>query len=91
MSEKVIYDARKDPYYAKPFIDADEMRERKMPDGSRVPFRYVHGGFEGTGAKYVFCFPEKSSFRGRFYQYLCPFPGPDEEVASLPPPVASLQ
>lgn len=83
MSEKVIYDARKDPYYAKPFIDADEMRERKMPDGSRVPFRYVHGGFEGTGAKFVFCFPEKSSFRGRFYQYLCPFPGPDEEVASL--------
>ena len=83
MSEKVIYDARKDPYYAKPFIDADEMRERKMPDGSRVPFRYVHGGFEGTGAKFVFCFPEKSSFRGRFYQYLWPFPGPDEEVASL--------
>lgn len=83
MSEKLIYDARKDPYYAKPFIDADEMRERKMPDGRRVPFRYVHGGFEGTGAKFVFCFPEKSSFRGRFYQYLCPFPGPDEEVASL--------
>lgn len=83
MSEKVIYDAKKDPYYSRPFIDADEMRERKMPDGSRVPFRYVHGGFEGTGAKFVFCFPEKESFRGRFYQYLCPFPGPDEEVASL--------
>ena len=83
MSEKMIYDAKKDPRYSRPFIDADEMRQRGMPDGRQVPFRYVHGGFEGTDAKFVFCFPEKESFRGRFYQYLCPFPGPDEEVASL--------
>lgn len=83
MSEKVIYDAKKDPRYSKPFIDVDEMRERDMPDGSKVPFRYVHGGFQDTDAKFVFCFPEKENFKGRFYQYLCPFPGPDEEVASL--------
>ncbi len=82
-SEKVIYDAKKDPYYQKPYIDADEMRERDLPDGGRIPFRYVHGGFEGTNAKFVFCFPEKEQYQGRFYQYLCPFPGPDEEVASL--------
>ncbi len=81
--KKVIYDAKKDAYYGKPYIDADEMRQRDMPDGSRKPFRYVHGGFEGTRAKFVFCFPVKEDFRGRFYQYLCPFPGPDEEVASL--------
>lgn len=83
MSEKVIYDAKKDAYYSKPYIDVDEMRERQMPDGSKKPFRYVHGGFEGTRAKFVFCFPGKEEFQGRFYQYLCPFPGPDEEVASL--------
>ena len=83
MSEKLIYDAKKDPRYAKPFIDADELRERNMPDGSKVPFRYVHGGFEDTDAKFVFCFPMKENFKGRFYQYMCPFPGPDEEVASL--------
>lgn len=83
MSEKVIYDAKKDAYYSKPYIDADEMRERDMPDGSRKPFRYIHGGFEGTKAKFVFCFPIKEEYKGRFYQYLCPFPGPDEEVASL--------
>ena len=83
MSEKVIYDAKKDAYYSKPYIDADEMREREMPDGSRKPFRYIHGGFEGTKAKFVFCFPIKEEYKGRFYQYLCPFPGPDEEVASL--------
>ena len=81
--KKVIYDAKKDAYYGKPYIDSDEMRQRDMPDGSRKPFRYVHGGFEGTRAKFVFCFPVKEDFRGRFYQYLCPFPGPDEEVASL--------
>lgn len=83
MSNKTIYDAKKDPRYSKPFIDVDEMRERDMPDGSKVPFRYVHGGFQDTDAKFVFCFPEKENFKGRFYQYLCPFPGPDEEVASL--------
>ncbi len=83
MSEKMIYDAKKDPRYSKPYIDADEMRERSMPGGSKKPFRYVHGGFEGTNAKFVFCFPRKEDFKGRFYQYLCPFPGPDEEVASL--------
>lgn len=83
MNNKQIYDAKKDPRYSKPYIDADEMREREMPDGSRVPFRYVHGGFRETDAKFVFCFPVKENFRGRFYQYLCPFPGPDEEVASL--------
>lgn len=83
MSEKLIYDAKKDPRYAQPFIDVDEMRMRHMPDGSKVSFRYVHGGFQGTDAKFVFCFPGKEHFKGRFYQYLCPFPGPDEEVASL--------
>lgn len=83
MSNKTIYDAKKDPRYSKPFIDVDEMRERDMPDGSKVPFRYVHGGFQDTDAKFVFCFPEKENFKGRFYQYLCPFPGPDEEMASL--------
>ncbi|MCM1098866.1 MAG: hypothetical protein NC427_12475 [Ruminococcus flavefaciens] len=81
--EKVIYDAGKDPHYQNPFIDADEIRQRDMPDGSVMPFRYVHGGFEGTTAKFVFCFPMKERYRGRFYQYLSPFPGPDEEIASL--------
>jgi len=80
---KVIYDAKKDPRYQKPFIDVDEMRERNMPDGSKAPFRYVHGGFEDTNAKFIFCFPAKEQYRGRFYQYLCPFPGQDEEVASM--------
>ena len=78
----VIYDPKTDPRFEKPYIDADEWRERPMPDGKMIPFRYVHGGFEGTGVKFLFCFPEAEKYTGRFYQYLSPFPGPDEEVAS---------
>lgn len=81
--EKEIYEVKKDPRYRAPYIDVDEIRERSMPDGTKTPFRYVHGGFEGTDAKFVFCFPIKEQFKGRFYQYLSPFPGPDEEMASL--------
>lgn len=79
----VIYDPKTDPRFEKPYIDVDEWRERPMPDGSVIPFRYVHGGFENTGVKFLFCFPEAERYQGRFYQYLSPFPGPDEEVASL--------
>lgn len=79
----VIYDPLQDPRFQSPFVDADEWRERPMPDGSALPFRYIHGGFEGTGVKFLFCFPEAERFQGRFYQYLSPFPGPDEKLASL--------
>ena len=79
----VIYDPLQDPRFQSPYIDADEWRERPMPDGSTLPFRYIHGGFEGTGVKFLFCFPEAERYQGRFYQYLSPFPGPDEEIASL--------
>ena len=33
--------------------------------------------------KFAFCFPPAERYEGRFQQYLSPFPGPDEEVASL--------
>lgn len=44
----------------------------------------MHGGFQGTNVRFSFCFPEKDRYEGRFYQYLSPFPGPQEELASLP-------
>ncbi len=80
---KEIYEAKKDPAFQKPYVDVDEWRERLLPDGTKVPYRYVHGGFEDTGVKFLFCFPEQDEFKGRFFHYLSPFPGPDEEVASL--------
>ncbi len=65
----VIYDPKTDPRFQKPYIDADEWRERPMPDGSVIPFRYIHGGFEDTGVKFLFCFPEANRYQGRFYKY----------------------
>ena len=79
---KEIYHALQDPDYQKPFIDVDEIRTRTAPDGNETAYRYMHGGFEGTPVKFSFCFPKRDAFRGRFFQYLSPFPGPDEEVAS---------
>lgn len=81
--KKEIYDAKTDPAFQDAYIDAEEWRERECSKGRKIPYLYVHGGFREKGVKFVFCFPEKESFRGRFYQYLSPFPGPDEEVASL--------
>lgn len=80
---KQIYDAKTDPAFQNPYIDADEMRERVLEDGRVLPYRYIHGGFAEKGVKFIFCFPPKEAYKGRFYQYLSPFPGPDEEVASL--------
>lgn len=80
---KVIYHAKEDAAYQKPYVDVDEIRQRQIPNGPFVDYRYIHGGFEDTNVKFIVCLPEKDLFRGRFYQYLSPFPGPDEEVASL--------
>ncbi|MDO4284926.1 MAG: hypothetical protein Q4C60_06275 [Eubacteriales bacterium] len=79
-----IYDAAKDPQFAGGYIDIDEERVRRLADGTQLPFRYLHGGFEGTAVRFSFCFPPKEKYEGRFYQYLSPFPGPEEELASLP-------
>ncbi len=81
---KEIYDAKKDRQFQNGYVDIDETRVRMLDDGTEIPYRYMHGGFEGTAVKFSFCFPEKDRYEGRFYQYMSPFPGPDEELASLP-------
>ena len=81
--DKIIYHAKQDPAYAFPFVDVDEIRQRDMPNGTVANYRYIHGGFENTTVKFSFCYPEQAAFTGRFFQYLSPFPGPDEELASL--------
>ena len=79
-----IYDALKDEQFSRGYVDIDEERIRTLDDGRKIPYRYMHGGFEGTPVKFSFCFPQKEDYEGRFYQYLSPFPGPEEELASLP-------
>ena len=81
--EKVIYDPRQDERFAHPVIDQDEWRERLLINGKTLPFRYLHGYFEGTAVKFSFCFPTADQYQNRFHQYLSPFPGPDEEMGSL--------
>lgn len=57
-----------DPLFAQPYIDVDEWR-----DGP-VRYRYVHGGFTGTDARFSFYLPPKDKYEGRFFQYITPVP-----------------
>lgn len=79
---EIMYDPKADPEYQDPYVDLDEMRTRVLPDGKTISYRYIHGGFRKKAVKFSFCFPDKDSFKNRFFQYLSPFPGPDEELAS---------
>ncbi len=80
---KEIYHALEDPDYQDVYVDVDETRTRDNPNGGTLTYRYVHGGFPGKSVKFSLCFPEKDKYTGRFFHYLSPFPGPDEEMASL--------
>src|SRR5438270_1981952 len=65
-----------DPLFNEPYVDVDEWRNEP------VRHRYVHGGFKGTDARFVFCFPEKAKYLGRFFHYISPVPVPETEVLS---------
>lgn len=78
-----IYDAKLDPEFQKAYIDVDKIDYRQLPKGEKLEFRYIHGGFEGTSVRFSFFYPPKEQYEGRFFQYLSPFPGPDEEIASI--------
>lgn len=80
---KVIYHAKEDPVYTSVYVDVEQWKEKKLPNGVLCTYFYVHGGFKDKDIKFSFCLPEKEKFTGRFFQYLSPFPGPDEEMASL--------
>ena len=80
---KEIYHALEDPNYQDVYVDVEEMRTRVLYDGTELAYRYVHGGFKAKKVKFSFCFPRRDAYKGHFFQYLSPFPGPDEEMASL--------
>lgn len=82
-AKKELYDPSKDEMFKKPYIDCDELRMRPVIYGSDVEYRYLHGGFEGTSVKFIFCVPLKEQFCWKFYQHLSPFPGPNEELAAI--------
>ncbi|MHA8087253.1 PKD domain-containing protein [Aquirufa sp. Wall-65K1] len=64
----------KDTLFKKPYIDIDEWREKP------VRHHYIHGGFKGTETRFSFYFPQKTAYKGRFFQYITPFP--DNEFLS---------
>ena len=45
MENKTIYHALEDPAYQDGCIDREEDGFRSLPDGMKVPFHSVHGGF----------------------------------------------
>jgi len=73
MQAATIYDPKQDPQYTKPYIDIDEWRE----DGS-ISYQYIHGGFEGTEVKFSFYFPQKESYKGRFFHFMSPIQGSED-------------
>ena len=81
--EKVLYDPSEDDRFSRPVIDRSERMVRELPGGRRIPFTFMHGIFEGTEVRFSFCFPDAEVYQGRFFQFLCPFPGPDEEMRAL--------
>lgn len=62
-----------DKLFSRPYVDVDEWREEP------VRHRFIHGGFQGTDARFSFCFPPKESYRGRFFHYIAPAPGSEHE------------
>lgn len=80
---KKIYHVLEDPVYREVVLDREEERTRSLPDGTAVPYHYVHAHCAGTALKFILCLPKKENYGGHFLQYLSPFPGPDEEDASM--------
>src|SRR5688500_17240006 len=63
-----------DPLFNAPYVDTDEWRDEP------VRHRYIHGGFRGTDARFVFHFPEIARYQGRFFHYVSPVPVSELEV-----------
>jgi hypothetical protein len=57
-----------DSLFLHPFIDIDEWRDEP------INHRYIHGGFEGTETRFSFYFPSEEQYKGKFFQYITPFP-----------------
>lgn len=62
-----------DPGLTEPYTDKDEQRTTTDPATKvKVSYRYVHGGFTGTKARFAFYFPSKAKYQGRFFESTYP-------------------
>lgn len=76
--EVKLYHPKDDPIFNAPFIDAEEWRDKP------VRHLYVHGGFEGTKARFALYFPPHDKYKGRFFQMLSPVQGDENASQSIP-------
>lgn len=67
-----------DSFFGKPWHDIDEWRD------TPIRHRYVHGGFEGTNARFSFYFPPPEQWQGRFVQPDIGGMGGNENIAQSP-------
>jgi hypothetical protein len=66
-----------DPRYNKPYTDVNELRDEP------VPHRYVHGGFDGTNARFSFYYPLEDRYEGRFFHNTYPL-AMSEDIGPFP-------
>ena len=66
-----------DPLYDVAYVDVDEWRDEPGRH------RYVHGGFEGTDARFSFYLPPTERYQGRFFQPLMPISGTEHAAPSI--------
>jgi hypothetical protein len=63
------------PQNYQPYIDTDQSG-LTTSGPNPVHYRYVHGGFTGTDAKFAFYFPSANQYQGRFFQSTYPLVSP---------------
>ena len=68
-----------DELFAQPYIDVQEWRD------APVRHYYVHGGFEGTNARFSYYLPAADIYDGRFYQHTTPVPDSENLAQNVPP------
>jgi hypothetical protein len=69
MATTVFATGSTDPTFDAPYLDVDEWRD------DPVRHRYVHGGFDGTDARFSMYFPPAERYEGRFFHPLMAVPG----------------
>lgn len=57
-----------DTFFQGAYIDIDEVRTEP------VKHRYIHGGFRNHQTRFSYYFPEKTAYKGHFFQYITPVP-----------------
>lgn len=73
-----------DTQFKNPFVDVDKVIVKP------VRCRYMHGGFD-DGTRFSFYFPiDKKDFRGRFFQYITPFPDSETSAQAYPDSISPI-